>query len=71
MSVERPYFLLQASPAPKRSDHLRRGVGQTPRQGLEPAQLTQLLLQLVPERRQWILIEQRSEGVCALFDFPT
>ena len=68
--VDRPDSFLQASPASKSSDHVCRGVGQAPRQGLEPAQFIQILLQLVSECRQWIAIEQRSEGACALFDFP-
>ena len=68
--VDRPDSFLQASPASKSSDHVCRGGGQAPRQGLEPAQLIQILLQLVSECRQWIAIEQRSEGACALFDFP-
>ena len=54
--VDRPDYFLQASPASKSSDHVCRGVGQAPRQGLEPAQLIQILLQLVSECRQWIAI---------------
>ena len=56
--------------ADREVEHLIARFPPAPRQGLEPAQLIQILLQLVSECRQWIAIEQRSEGACALFDFP-